>query len=1033
MQIWDEKYDPIDESGLDLLIAHKSIDYRPGKYKWSKTKEFQESGLYFKKNGRYCDYIPGSPSFEDFWDAEEYKIKHGMINSDGHYICGRMYSYLNYGIIYDKKKKELVLPDFWDSDAYFWIEETKSELRGLKFGGTKARQRGYSLKGGHRVILQFYHVPNSISYVGSFIEDKAAKFWEMVEANARHLDAHTPWHKNKTPSTKDFWKAQVLITEDTGKKTFKGFMSEFHKVTFKQSPSSGVGGACHGINTKIVMSDGTLKNIQDIKIGDFVLGIDGKAKKVNHLFNGKKQLFNVIPNKGLPFTATNDHLLYLQNRDIKVKNDFFTLKVEDWNNLSDYKKINYVQHRNNKELKFENESNPTINPYYLGLWLGDGFRSSLKIIVNKTTDIEIYNYLLDLFGENNHKRKESDRYSDEMYIMGSSISKDGTDSEYLKEFVKYNLFYNKHIPKELYSASPEYKKQVLAGLIDSDGYYTNTHTYQISFKSLDFAKQVMLLANSIGIICNISKKQHKGHGIIKPTISYCLTMSISDNTIPTKLPRKTSNYKKQKNNFTSPIKEIIDLGEQEYYGINVDGHLYFLEDYTITHNCDLFIYEEPGLAPTLMQTIKYLEPAMSDGDYVTGMFWSLGSVGELKDCKDLEKIARSPKDYGFAQFPNDFDPKKSNPPCGWFHPASWSYKGFIDAEGNSDVEGATARILEKREKASRQSPKDYILAITQDPLTLDEAFQARDVNKFPVKLISKRLTELEETNFRTTYVDLVSDPKATRTNSITWQLSDDVPVYDFPVKEHSYKKGVIEILEHPDENAEFGTYVAGLDPYKFDESKYSDSIGSIYIYKRTTSLNGNYLDTPVAWYAGRPENLDIFYDNVEKLVKYYNATVLIENDVNDIIRHFLQKNLHKYLAKTPGWIKDVAENTSVNTEYGIRATVKNIEHFENSIIKYIQEEIGTSFSEDGKVVHTKYGVDRIYDVMLLKELLQYSKTGNYDRIRSFGITLAYANGMDRIVGDANNVKDYSEMFNGITRAKGHFTGSKRNMFNMHRR
>jgi len=1017
MQIWSG-YDPIDDCDLHLLKQYKDVDYTPGKYKWSKTKEFSVVGRRFQLTGKYCDYMEGSPAYDEFWDMEEYKIKHGMINSDGHYICGPMYSYLNYGIIYDKKQKKSIQPDFWDSDAYFWIEDLKSEVRGVMLGGTKARQRGYSLKGAHKVILKFYHVPNSISYVGAYIDDKASKFWEMVEANARHLDLNTPWHKNKTPSTKEFWKAQVQVTEDTGKKVFKGYMSEFHKVTFKQSPSSGVGGACHGKDTKIVMSDGTLKNVQDIKVGEYVIGEDGKPKKVLNLFSGQKELFLVEQIKGQSFTATGDHLLYLKNRDVKTSDDFFTVQVKDWNNLSDWKKTVYVQVKNRTVIPFCN-IDPTIDPYYLGLWLGDGFRDSMRIIVNKTKDIEIFNYIKSFLGDYSlYTRKEVNRYNDEMYIMGSKISIDREDTPLLKEFIKYNLFYNKHIPKEVFSASPEYRLNVLAGLIDSDGYLNSVNSYEISCKSEELAKQIKLLAGGLGAYGNISKRRNKSGMSSPDSISHVVRFYFTEQIVPCLLPRKVNTYKKVKDTSSSPIKSITSIGVDNYYGIEVEDHLYFLEDYTLTHNCDMFVYEEPGLSPTLMQTIKYLEPAMSDGDYRTGHLWALGSVGELKDSKDLEKIVRSPKDYGFAEFPNNFDPKKSNPPCGWFHPASWSYKGYIDEEGNSDVEGATKRIFEKRDKAIRQSPKDYILAITQDPLTVDEAFQARDVNKFPVKLISKRLAELEESGFRGTYVDLQFGK-----DGIEWELSEDYPVTDFPVKEHSYKKGCIEIFEFPDITLSFGTYVAGLDPYKFDESKYSDSIGSIYIYKRTVTLEGSYQDRVVACYHGRPDNLDIFYDNIEKLVKFYNAQVLIENDVNDIIRHFLQKNLHKYLAKTPGWIKDVASNTSVNTEYGIRATVKNIEHFENSIIKYCIDEIGSRFSEDGKVSVPIYGVERIDDKMLLIELLAYTKNGgNYDRIRSFGITLAFANGMDRVYTKGDEAPDYSYMAERV-KHKGPFAAS----------
>ena len=96
---------------------------------------------------------------------------------------------------------------------------------------------------------------------------------------------------------------------------------------------------CHPAGTKILMSDGHIKNVEDIKIGDHVIGPDGIRKKVLKLYSGEENLYKVIPIKGEPFGVNESHILALREyknlwkrHDYKFRNIIVrdVLKFKKW-------------------------------------------------------------------------------------------------------------------------------------------------------------------------------------------------------------------------------------------------------------------------------------------------------------------------------------------------------------------------------------------------------------------------------------------------------------------------------------------------------------------------------------------------------------------------------------------------------------------------------------------------------------------------------------------------------------------------------
>lgn len=216
----------------------------------------------------------------------------------------------------------------------------------------------------------------------------------------------------------------------------------------------------------------------------------------------------------------------------------------------------------------------------------------------------------------------------------------------------------------------------------------------------------------------------------------------------------------------------------------------------------------------------------------------------------------------------------------------------------------------------------------------------------------------------------------------------EVPIQEFPTGDKEDKDAPIIIWDHPMFGQEFGVlHVAGSDPYNQDESHYSPSLGTIYIYRRTYDvLKGTMQNSFVACYAARPKNISKWREQVRLLLEYYGATCLPENEEPGFIRWFDEKNIGHYLEDGLDLAKEINPNTKVKRNKGLSASTANI-RYGNALLKtYCDEDMvmGQDPATGDNII--KKGIIRIKDRVLLKEIIAYKpaakgKKGiNVDRI-----------------------------------------------------
>ncbi len=413
-----------------------------------------------------------------------------------------------------------------------------------------------------------------------------------------------------------------------------------------------------------------------------------------------------------------------------------------------------------------------------------------------------------------------------------------------------------------------------------------------------------------------------------------------------------------------------------------------------------FFHEEAGIAPKMMDTYEYLRPAMTSGMLTTGVFIAAGSVGDLDQCNPLKEMILNPTVNDiYAVESNLLDKDGTIGLSGLFIPEQWSMPPHIDEYGNSKIEEALEAIFIEREKWKDElNPEQYQLRISQKPTNIAEGFAYRKESIFPQGLLSKQLKRIEDKEYSYDFIELERDEKG-----IVAKRSNKMPISQFPVnKKQADKTGVLVVWEKPTKNPEFGTYYASIDPVSEGKTTTSDSLCSIFVYKNpveVTRETSNGLETfierdkIVASWCGRYDDINKTHEQLEKIVEWYNAWTVVENNISLFIQHMISRRKQKYLVPKQQilFLKDLGSNRTVYQEYGWKNTGTLFKsHLISYGLEFLREVTDEETDQNGQVTAQTFGVERIPDPMLIKEMLAYYPGLNVDRMVSFCALIAFA-------------------------------------------
>lgn len=403
----------------------------------------------------------------------------------------------------------------------------------------------------------------------------------------------------------------------------------------------------------------------------------------------------------------------------------------------------------------------------------------------------------------------------------------------------------------------------------------------------------------------------------------------------------------------------------------------------------LVLWEEGGKFPSLLDAWRIEQPSVeTDDGKAFGLMIAFGTGGtEGASFEGLKELFYKPKSYNVLSFPNIWDEGRENTECAFFVPAYSNLESFdddgnqvyMDMDGNSYKEKAIENLIDQRNKvkdggASQQSIDRFI---SERPIRPSEAVLELGKNIFPRKLLMDQLTRIR-TNKKLQSMKHIVDLEWDGNGQVKATEKPSGDIINYPLKNGDKPHGSVVIWEYPVKDPPLGLYIGGCDPYDHDDS-FTNSLGSTFIFKRVRAGEA-WTDVIVAEYSGRPDTAEEYYENVRKLLTFYNARLLFENERKGIYPYFTNKHCDYLLADQPDKIiSEVFKDSKVQRRKGCHMTKQIRAYGEGLILEWLLDEF-----EEGHP-----NVERVYSEPLIEELIQNDGVRNVDRVIALCMVMIY--------------------------------------------
>ncbi|MEQ9592740.1 MAG: replicative DNA helicase [Cyclobacteriaceae bacterium] len=344
-------------------------------------------------------------------------------------------------------------------------------------------------------------------------------------------------------------------------------------------------GKCLGKGTLVLMFDGTLRKVEDVLPGDLMMGDDSTPRKVLSIARGREMMYWVHQNHGISYRVNESHILSLKrsrNEGPHQRGEVLNIEVRDYLQKSDKFKSNYKGYK--VAVEFAEQEVP-LDPYFLGLWLGDGHSYSSRIT---NTDQQVIDFL-GQYAEQLNQELVVYEQEGKTSSYGVTAGQQGGSRDRFSiqaSLRQLDVLQNKHIPQHYLINSTDQRLQLLAGLLDSDGHYDpDYNVFEITQKNERLAQQIKFVCDTLGFKTSLVGKTASiaRTGFVGEV--WRVRISGDLDVIPVRIPRKKPRQRISIADWRQTGIQLEADCVDDYFGFEIDGNrLFLLEDMTVTHN-----------------------------------------------------------------------------------------------------------------------------------------------------------------------------------------------------------------------------------------------------------------------------------------------------------------------------------------------------------------------------------------------------------------------------------------------------------------